>query len=275
MLRTAPAAARRTAASGSATCPAASGSMRAASRLRTSGLNRSDKVFTARRRAAGSPPSSAARARPVSISCLTAGSVSVAARWPSSSIVVASSERTMSLTARRRTAGSSFASANRATVIRRYRRSRLFVPILVSSASGAVPASASVSGSTSGTDGAPSPLDVPITTCWSWFLTNSRSSNSAVSTAPALEWPVAIRRSAIASLSRNPASRSSATSARNASSGDCAERAHGEDEQRRAAVAEAAAARRAFPRSHRILHLTCSSGPSTPSSSCCSSRTSA
>ena len=51
MLRTAAAAARRTAGSDSRTCPSAPGSMRAAIRLRTSGLNRSDNLPTARRRA--------------------------------------------------------------------------------------------------------------------------------------------------------------------------------------------------------------------------------
>ena len=102
-------------------------------------------------------------ARPVSISTLTAVSVSASARWRSSSRVVSSSERIISFTAASRMAGLGLASANRDSVLRSTRRSRLLVPTLVSWAVGTEPAAANVSGSTRSYDERLSSTDVAMT----------------------------------------------------------------------------------------------------------------
>ena len=186
ILCTAAVAAARTAGSLSLKLPSGPGSIRAASRLRTSVLNRSDNVATACRRPLASSPSRAASASAVSISRATAASVSLPARARSSSTVLSSSVRIMSFTAASRTLGSGLASANRATVVRRNRRRRLFVPTFVSVSGEAEPTPRSETGSRSSKVVRLSSIDLAMTTVWS-SLTNRRSSSIAVSRAPALE----------------------------------------------------------------------------------------
>ena len=198
-------------------------------------------------------------------------------RSRSSSTVGSSSDRSMSLTAASRTAASGLARANRASAVRSTRRSRLFVPILVSVvARRRCPRPASDTGSTSSNDArAPRRPILTMKTFWSALRTNSRSSRSAVQHRRVR---AGARRRSAARRSlpcrAKLASRSSPRAAeRTASSGglrDASGRhARSSDDRSRASSSH---------RSRRPpagLSLTCSSGPSTPWSSCCSSRTSA
>ena len=118
------------------------------SRLR----QRGDRVETRFR----SLPSSAASARPVSISALTPGSVSTPIRSRSSARLASSSDRSISVTASSRTDAPGLDRAKRATAVLSTRRRPLFVPILVSSSRAAAPASCRESGSIS-SKAAPAP----------------------------------------------------------------------------------------------------------------------
>ena len=103
-------------------------------------------------------------ARPVSISRRTRASYSVPMRSRSSAVVCASGDRSSSVTAFRRTAGSAFASSVRATRPFSTRRRRLLVPTRVSASRGVEPTGFSVTGSRRSAAGSVSSADVATKT---------------------------------------------------------------------------------------------------------------